>query len=419
MAKAKVVADLEIGTNWKGFTRYKDGLNCWYKGGSRHVCGLRTPLEEVDDKWDAKRKAVDAAANGEATPLPLEPEAPMLYREALAKFLPVQRGRIDAKTRPIRERTYHNLKVELNKFGAFFHDGRAVADTPLKEIGPDHFTAYRMQFAQWEASGFDSVVSRVQQFFRWCVAMEYIDRFKMGPEFRRPAKQEIRDARMDLAKSYTAAELAKLYLAGNITERCWLALGVCGAFNNGDVGNLPRAKPILDLEKGVIDYRRRKTGKKRRVVPLPPDVVTLLKSYRRPDPAEPRWDDLFFITRHGMPYVRTRNRKGGYGPSNAISSVWFDLEEKAGVLHRKKRGFSGVRTFVFNAWPRGERGGGDWEQERRIVMGRGLVGIDMDHYLEDVGLDRLRHCVNHNWGLVRAEIEKLNTSRPGQGSVSS
>src|SRR5581483_11109203 len=132
-----------------------------------------TPPEKIDDRWAARTKEVDAAAV--AGP-------PANYRDVLGEYLAIQKARIGAAKRPIADRTYHNYALILNAFGNFVVDGQKIADTPLADIGPRHFTAYAATFATWKASGFDSVVSRVSSLFRWAVEMEYIDRFRPGPE---------------------------------------------------------------------------------------------------------------------------------------------------------------------------------------------------------------------------------------------
>jgi len=386
------------------FTITRDGYAIWYKGQKRAVCGKSVPPDQVHARWDAKRYGIDKVGRPVARIL-----APNTYRQILAEFLINQKARVGAVRNPIQERTYHNYVKDLNDFGNFTHDGGKIADTPIREIGPAHFTAYAAKFAKWKASGFDSIVTRVGSLFRWAVEMEYIDRYRPGPQFHRPGKGEIRSERIDLTKSYTAAEVATLYNAANHTVQCWIALGICAAFNNADIGNLPRS--LIDLDTGVIDFRRRKKGKIRRVIPLPSDVVALLKRYNRPNPTEAEWDDLFFITEKGNPFTRSRSRDGGYKPSDSISRLFSRLLEDTGVSTTADgRNFSGLRTTHYNLAPKGK-----WEFERLVVMGHAKGNVPLDSYLERLGVEDLRAYVEHIWSHIQIAIKAAEpaTNRKG------
>ncbi len=386
------------------FTVTADGYVAWHKRMNKTVfaCGRKTPVEEVEDRWKAKVAKLDADARGEE----IIDATDFLYRDALAEFLNIQKSRIHAKRNRIEERTYHNYEVALNAFGNFVVGGSKIADLPINEIGPIHFTAYAATFNKWKASGFDSVVSRVGALFRWAQQMDYIDRFRPGPQFRRPAKQDIRDQRIDLTKSFTPEEVATLYSAASHTIRCWIALGICAAFNNSDIGNVTRN--VIDLDTGIIDFRRRKKGKERRVIPLPPDVVSLLKWYNRPDPVKPEWDDLFFLTEEGNPYTRTVNAAGEYKPSDSISRLFARLLEDVGVSTTADgKNFSGLRTTHYNLAPNDK-----WEFERKVVMGHAKGTVALDSYLERLGVEELRKYVEHVWSHVRTSFDKLRHSAP-------
>lgn len=385
-----------------GCTPYRDGWIRWYKGKSRHVCGKKTPVSEVEDCWIAIKVRIDS----EAMPATIKlPPAAKTYRAVMSEFMAIQRARIGAEKRPIEPRTFHNYEVELNRFGNFIHQGEKVADTEFRVIGPHHLTAFAGEFVKWKASGFDSVVSRVGALFRWAVEMEYIERFRPGPEFRRPEKRDIRSQRIERTKSFTAAEVAAAYIAANHTMRCWIALGICAAFNNADIAHFNTE--VYDPDTGLIDFRRRKKGKVRRVVPLPVDVRKMLADYDRPAPADPAWRKLVFISEEGNPYSRSTGVD--YKPTDTISRLTSRLLDDADVTVKGDgRNFSGFRTTHYNLAPTDK-----WNLERTIVMGRAQGSIDLDHYLEKVGIDELRHYVSYVWSLVKTEIGALSILRKG------
>jgi integrase len=388
-----------------GFTATRDGWVRWYKGRTRHVCARSVPIAKIPDYWSDKKAAIDAGV-GMAVDLGGVPS----YRTVLTGFIVDCEARVTTrKPRPMEQRTLDNYANDLNAFGAFRFRGVAVADMPIDLIGPEVFSAYARKFGAWKASGFDSIVSRIGALFRWAVEMEYIDRYRPGPKLQRPGKQAIRDERIDLSKTFEPAEFVKLYLAGNQTMRCWLGLGLCAAFINTDIAHVPRQ--CVDLAAGVVDFRRRKTGKIRRVCPLPVRVTEDLRSYDRPDPIDRAHADLFFITDRGKPYNAC--------PST-ITRLFTSLCEDAGVSVGHGRNFTGLRTTLWNWWPRD-----GYDLERMIVIGRRLRAgtkhalvsvVDVDHYLEELGWDRLRHCVDTVWSKVSTSLADELARRPSPGA---
>jgi hypothetical protein len=319
-----------------GFTPHRDGWVRWYNGSTRHVCSKSTPLSEIPDRWADKKHAID-----EAAPVVRVVDV-RTYRTVLSEFLAECESRVNRQLRPYMEqRTLDNYTRELNAFGAFRWQGVAIADQPFDSIPPGAFTAYAKQFGSWKASGFDSIISRVGALFNWGVGMGYADHFRPGPSFVRPGRQAIRDERIMLAKKFKPEEVAKLYWTGNLTMRCWVGLGAGAAFINSDVAHVPRE--CIDLDVGRVDFRRRKTGKQRRVIPLPERVVTDLREYRRPDPADERWADLFFLTQDGRPYDACQS---------TVTRLFYELMKDAGVARIDGRNFTGLRTTWFNNAPR-------------------------------------------------------------------
>lgn len=371
---------------------HRDGWVRWYKGQMRFVCSKNTPLTEVEDKWIEKKTAVDAAQRK------VDGTIVVTYRQALSEFLTQCDLRVrTGKPKPMAARTLFNYEEALNAFGLFVGGG-----VPLNQIGPQQFSDYAAKVAHLKASGFDSVVCRVGSLFRWAVKMEYIDKYRPGPVFQRPGKQAIRDERISRVRSFTPDEIAKLWVTANNTMRCFIGLGVCAAFINSDVSHLPRI--CVDLTTGIVDFRRRKTGKVRRVCPLPADVLAEMKRYIRPDPREKRFAELFFLTVNGRPYSMTRKEDGK--PTNTLSRIFANLLEDTGVSTvGDGRNFAGLRTTFYNLAPKS-----GYEIERMIIMGRAKGTIDLDHYLEDVGLDRLTHVVTHVWNQISTSLKDADQS---------
>lgn len=374
-----------------GCTVQGRGLYRWYKGKTRWVCPYTEDVEAVENAWTAVRKQIDAGENA-------RPACLSTLRELISSFVTAAERRVlTGKPKPLSPRMLHNYVVDLNQFGKIVGGGVKVAD-----IGPPHFASYVAKIAHMKSSGFDSKIAHVMSMFQFAVRNEYIDRVRYGDAFSRPGKQAIRDERIVKTFSYTVAEVAKLLNASTGTMRVMLYLGMAGALNNSEIAWLERS--CVDLDAGTVDFRRRKSGRVRRVIPLPVEVVELLRGYQRPDPLEPVHDDLFFLTTAGKPYVRmTENAQ-----ANTISVLFRDLAIACGLKSKVKgssdgRGFKGLRTTWTNLAPPGYR------EEVEIITGHARGTMLLDHYLESVGLDRLRHVSAYVWNQISTSL--LDESR--------
>lgn len=375
-----------------GFTAGKDGWFKWYKGKTRFVASKTVKAELVPEIWQEKRKAIDQDSE-----FIIAPSGKLTYRQVLSGFMDHCHHRNKTgKPTPLSDRSVHNYEVILNDFGNHVGGGKLIENVNRPEI----FTEYAKKFADWKASGYDSVVSRIGALFNWAIEMEYIQRWRCGPMFRRPAKSDLRSERIDLAKYIEPATIAKLYNAADDRMKLWIGLGLCAAFTNSDIAHV--ARECVDLDTGVIDFRRRKTGKIRRVCPLPGPIATLMRNYKRPEPADKAFEDYFFLTKSGHPFGRTR--KTGWNPSDTISRFWKKNLAAAEVVGPV---FTGLRTTFYNLAP-----GGEYELERKIVMGRARGNIDLDSYLERFKLERLVHVVGVVWAHVSISLKDSASEPP-------
>jgi integrase len=82
-------------------------------------------------------------------------------------------------------------------------------------------------------------------------------------------------------KLFTADELRRLVASADVPLKAMILLGSNCGYGNADVFGLPLA--ALDLERGIIDYPRPKTGIPRRC-PLWPETVQALREPSRSVP---------------------------------------------------------------------------------------------------------------------------------------
>lgn len=365
-----------------GFTPHRDGFVKWYKGKTRFVAGKSTPVDQLDDVWADLKRSIDAGQVFATR----RHSGGMILRELIAAFFThVDARRATGKPRPIAERTAFNLKQICNDFGA-----RVGGGVPIAEIGPDHFAAYAETIAHFKASGYASTVSCVRSLFNWAVKMEYTERARFGAGFVVPSRQVIRDDRIAKPKSFAPADVRKMIGAADHPMRAMILLGAVAAMTPSEIANLDR--DCVDLRGGIIDFRRRKTGKIRRVIPLPPAVAAELRTYVRPEPASAAHAGLFFIRPSGEPFIRESGAP--------ISDAFYHFARRVGVkAEGGGTGFSGLRTTFVNLAPPGSR------EEVELIAGHALGTILFDHYLERVGLEGLRRVTSHVWKVI-------STARP-------
>jgi integrase len=241
----------------------------------------------------------------------------------------------------------------------------------------------------------------------------------MGRTFVKPSAQALRDTRLSVQKSYTPEQLRALWSTADAELKAWLVLGLLGALDNADIAHLTH--DVVDRERGVIDYRRRKVGRVRRVIPLPPEAWAILDAYQRPAPADPADKNRFFLTPTGKPLQRTRiSARGQPHTIDYVAMRWRRLLERVGLKPRTPRrrpgqpatprrfkprgepagqGFRALRTTFANLAPPGYR------DEVEIIMGHSRGSVLVEHYVEQVGIERLAYVTASLWRLLGAETK--------------
>lgn len=411
------------------FTPYEGGWCRWHNGRSIHVCGRGAPLDEIEGRWQEKCRQLDRKAAGA---IETEKSGDITVRLAAAAFYEWLDRRVKTrKPAPLTERTGADYKREVNAFGRF-----VGPDRPLKEITQPDFTGYALTFGENAPSTFHRVVAYLQAFFTFCADEGLIDSApQYGRSFVKPPRQEHRDKRMAETKSYTVDELRQLWHHARGEERLWLALGLNGAMDNSDLAHL--TVDVIDRIAGLFDYRRRKRGKVRRVIPIRPEVLFLLDQYVRRAPAGDEHADRLLLTPTGLPLQRMKESAAGRSnPLDYVSMRWTRLLIRAGLRapmpakrrvgrknlpddpERPKRfkakggaagqGFRALRTTFANLAPPGYR------DEVEIVMGHNRGGVLLDSYLERFGVARLRELVDHVWQTVFPWPIVTLPPRPGE-----
>src|SRR5207247_1770673 len=167
--------------------------------------------------------------------------------------------------------------------------------------------------------------------------------------------------------------------------RAMILLGINSGFGNADCGRLPLS--AVNLDAGMIDFPRPKTGIPRRC-PLWPETVQALReaSAGRPEPKKEEYAGLVFITQRGLAWAKDTN-------DCPVAKETAKVLRKLGINGRKGLGFYTLRhTFRTVADEAKDQPAADF-----------IMGHEVPHmssvYRETISDARLKAVADHvrNW----------------------
>lgn len=289
------------------------------------------------------------------------------------KHAQVERGELSAR----QFTEYRNLgKLILNTLGR----QRTMAD-----LTPTDFAALRAKLPGGPVRMGNEIVW-CRSILGWATANHGIA-LRYGAQFDKPARRVVRKA-VTIKELYTPTAIKLIMEKGTDAIKAMILLGINAGFGQTDIATLP--SNVVDLDKGVIDYTRNKTGV-RRIVPLWPETIGALKTYQRPQAAHP---ELYFVTRWGNPWVHDEVHRDVQGlvkkvvRCDAVDLEFDKAQKEAGLaIH----GFYLLRhTFRTVADDTGDL------NAIRVIMGQGFPGMDEFYlHINSGGIDRLRRVVDH------------------------
>jgi integrase len=301
-------------------------------------------------------------------------------KELVNAFLNAKAARRDGGE--LSPRTWALYKEATDAVVATFGKGRLVTD-----LGPDDFARLRNKLAKrLGPHGLGSRIQSVRCLFKYAFDARLIDRpLHYGPDFKGPSKKTLRLHRAKQGpKLFTAGEIRRLLDAAGVQLKAMLLLAINAGFGNADCGQLPLS--AVDLDAGMIDFPRPKTGIPRRC-PLWPETVQALKDAlaARPQPKDPADAGLLFITKYGAAWHRDTGALG----NRPISLETSKLLKKLGINSRKGVGFYTLRhTFRTVADEAKDQPAADY-----------IMGHEIPHmssvYRETISDARLRAVADH------------------------
>jgi integrase len=201
----------------------------------------------------------------------------------------------------IGPRMFGEYKAATDRLVAMFGKARLVDD-----LAADDFEALRDALAkQYGPARLGTEIQIVRTVFKYAFESGLIDRpVRYGPQFRKPSTSVLRRHRAKQGpKLFVADEIRRLLDAASAPMRAMILLGINCGFGNSDCGNLPVS--AVDLDAGMVDFPRPKTGIARRC-PLWPETVAALRDSleKRTEPKKEDDAALVFVTKYGESWAK-------------------------------------------------------------------------------------------------------------------
>jgi integrase len=333
------------------------------------------------------------------TPRP-DPDA-LTVKELANRFLAQKQAMVD--NGELASLTWLDYKTTCDEIVAAFGKGRLVAD-----LRQDDFAALRKQMAKkWGPHRLGKTIQFVRCVFKYAYDAELIDRpVRFGPGFKRPSKKVVRLHRAEQGpKLFTADEARRMIDASGLPLKAMILLGINCGMGNSDCGNLPLS--AVDLETGMIDFPRPKTGIARRCYLWPETIAAIRAALdKRPVSKREEHAGLVFLTRCGDSWHTGT-------PDGPLSRETGKLLRKLGIRGRKRLGFYTLRHTY--------RTVADESKDQPAVDFS--MGHEVPHmsavYRETISEERLRAVADHvrRWLFPSAYTLKTVDAVPSQQSV--
>jgi integrase len=278
----------------------------------------------------------------------------------------------------------------------------------VESLTPDDFGKLRIKLAKTKKGEPKSAVAlrnemqRVRSIFKFAHDQGLIPApVRFGQSFQKPKPDVIRRARAEHRAKHGDRMLEASELRAILEDvkdqpalRAMVLLACNTGFGQTDLSSLPRR--CVDLDKGIVDFARPKTGIERRI-PLWPETTDAIRAYLKHRPKAKRRADAekLFLTRCGSPWVklsksrRDPTKKGAGGNvCDALGGEFSKALVRLGIK-RARVGFYSLRHGF-------ETIAGETADQVAVdaVMGHVPQGMSAE-YRERVGADRIFRVVQH------------------------
>lgn len=279
-----------------GFPLFPHATGRWAKKiwGKLHYFGPWSDPDGALAKYDREKEAL----YDRRKPRP-DADDDVTVHSLCNKFLTFKKARVDSGE--LTNRSWEDYKAACVLVLKHFGKTRRISD-----LDPDDFDKLRKSMAKrWGPVTLGNTIQRIRVLFKFAFDDGLLDRpVRYGQSFARPSRKTIRVQRARKgAKLFTAEEIRRLLAAAGPVMRAMILLGINGGLGNADCGHLPLS--AVDLDAGMIDFPRPKTGVPRRC-PLWPETVEALREAiaGRPIPKDEAHAGLVFITKYGLSWAK-------------------------------------------------------------------------------------------------------------------
>lgn len=351
-------------------TAHPAGYWCKKIRGKIHYFG---PWDDPDAALKNYLEQKDALHAGRK---PREDTGGLSVKELANRFLNAKQALVD--TGELSRRMWGEYKEVCDLLVKYLGKSRLVAD-----LDPDDFAGVRNRMAKrWGPVRLGNAVQRVRSVFKYAYDSDLLDRpVCFGPGFKRPTKKVLRVHRAAQGpKVFTREEILLLLLTAPLQLEAMILLAINAGLGNADCGQLPFT--ALDLDRGILDFPRPKTGIPRRAVLWPETVAALREVIAARPAATGKAAGLVFVTARGHSWHKD---SGG-----SYAAVKFgNLLRALAITGRKGLGFYTLRhTFRTVADEAKDQPAADY-----------IMGHEVPHmssiYRETISDARLRTVTDH------------------------
>jgi integrase len=275
-------------------TMHPTGQWCKKIRGKLHYFG-----KDSDEALDEYNRVKDDLHAGK-TPRP-DPDA-LTIKDITGLFLQAKEEAVAAGE--LAPRTYADYKSIMKMLTKGMGKHKVVAT-----IDPQDFAALKNKLAKVNGPHrLCTVVQVIRSAFKYAYDSGLLDRpMRFGPAFKRTSKKTLRLHKAKQgAKLFTRQEILGMLLCAPVHLEVMILLGINGGMGNADCGLLSLS--ALNLDTGVIDFPRPKTGIPRKFKLWPETIEALREAIaQRPRPKNSADADLVFITKYGLPWFKSNS----------------------------------------------------------------------------------------------------------------
>jgi integrase len=366
MSKSRRI--IQSGKSYKPYPDFPLTAHVATKRWCKKIKGRMFYFGSLDDGWEAAlQKYLDQKDDLHAGRTPRKGGDGYTVEAMCFDFLDAKNNAV--QTGELSPRTFDDYRRVCKDVCEHFGRDRLV-----EQLRPEDFGALRLALAKTrKAVALRNTIQRVRSVFKFAYENALVEKpVRYGDQFKRPSKKTLRlDRNASGPRCFSALEIRAMLFSHFVASkkpiaspamRAMILLGLNCGLGNADIGRLEFAN--LDLDAGVLDFPRPKTGVQRKCFLWPETIDALRVAIaKRPTPKDKSLADRVFITQRGLSWFKDK-------ADSPVSKEMRKLLDAVGL--NGHRGFYSLRHTLRTV-------AGDVGDERAIdaVMGHAESDRDM------------------------------------------